>query len=339
MKYLLIFCLFIGGANIVFAQQQTAAQLRETAKTLMQQGDFDNAILTLTRARQQEPKNIEVMKDLSFVNYLKRDFGKAIEIGKELIENSAADQQSFQILGLSYKAIASYKDCAKLYKTALNKFPNSGVIYNEYAELLAIENNMDEAIMHWEKGIETDPNYSSNYYNATMYYMRSKNWIRALLYGELFLNIESYSTRTEEIKTRLFEAYKNLFAPGAADQLLNAKTTTAFEKAVLGLFAKTASGMKGGITVESIIAIRTLFIVEWLQGKQQLYPFRLFDHQQYLLNNGLFEAYNYWLFSTSLNPDAYQVWQNTHSKEFAGYKAFQQSRVFKIPAGQYYFSR
>jgi len=339
MKYLLIFCLFIGGSKTIFAQQQTAAQLRETAKILMQQGDFDNAILALTRARQQEPKNIEVMKDLSFVNYLKRDFGKAIEIGKELVENPAADQQSFQILGLSYKAIASYKDCAKLYKTGLNKFPNSGVIYNEYAELLAIENNMDEAIMHWEKGIETDPNYSSNYYNATMYYMRSKNWIRALLYGELFLNIESYSTRTEEIKTRLFEAYKNLFAPGAADQLLNVKTTTAFEKAVLGLFVKTASGMKGGIMVESIIAIRTLFIVEWLQGKQQLYPFRLFDHQQYLLNNGLFEAYNYWLFSTSLNADTYQVWQNTHSKEFTGYKAFQQSRVFKIPAGQYYFSR
>jgi len=57
------------------------------------------------------------------------------------------------------------------------------------------------------------------------------------------------------------------------------------------------------------------------------------------LNNGLFEAYNYWLFSTALNADAYQVWQNTHTKESAGYKAFQQSRVFKIPAGQYYFSR
>ena len=339
MKYLLIFCLFIGGSNLVFAQQQTAAQLRETAKTLMQQGDFDNSILTLIRARQQEPKNIEVMKDLSFVNYLKRDFAKAIEIGKELIENPAADQQSFQILGLSYKAVAAYKDCAKLYKTALNKFPNSGVIYNEYAELLAIENNMDDAIVQWEKGIESDPNYSSNYYNATMYYMRSKNWIRVLLYGELFLNIESYSTRTEEIKTRLFEAYKNLLAPAVADQLLKAKTTTAFEKAVLGLLTKTAAGTKGALTVESIIAIRTLFIVEWLQGKQQLYPFRLFDHQQYLLNNGLFEAYNYWLFSTALNADAYQVWQNTHTKESAGYKAFQQSRVFKIPAGQYYFSR
>jgi len=339
MKYFFIFCVFIGGLNTGFAQQQTVAQLQETAKTLLQQGDFENAILTLTRAKQQEPNNIEVLKDLSFANYLKRDFAKAIEVGKELIEKPDADQQCFQVLGLSYKAIASYKECEKLYKTALKKFPNSGVIYNEYAELLAIEKNMEEAIVYWEKGIELDPNYSSNYYNATIYYARSKNWIRALLYGELFLNLESYSTRTEEIKAQLLEAYKNLVAPSAIDQLLHAKTISVFEKTILELFAKTANEVKGGITIENIISIRTRFILEWLQGKQKLYPFRLFDHQQYLLNEGLFEAYNYWLFSTSIQADASQSWQNTHAKESNGFKTFQQNRVFKIPVGQYYFSR
>lgn len=47
---------------------------------------------------------------------------------------------------------------------------------------------VEEAITQWEKGIESDPGYSSNYYNATMFHARKGNWLRAALYGELFLN-------------------------------------------------------------------------------------------------------------------------------------------------------
>jgi tetratricopeptide (TPR) repeat protein len=134
------------------------------------------------------------------------------------------------MLGLSYKATANNKEAAKLYRAALRKFTNSGVIYNEYAELLAADNELDEAITQWEKGIEVAPAYSSNYYNATMYYARKNNWIRAALYGETFLNLESYSKRTEEIKTQLLVVYNNLLVPANLQQLKDAKTTSVFEK-------------------------------------------------------------------------------------------------------------
>ena len=339
MKHLLLICFFAISHLTGFTQKPSITQLQQTAKTYLQQGDYENSILYLKRAIQQEPDNVELLKDLCFACYLKRDYATAIETGKQLIEKTGADQQSFQVLGLSYKAIAAYKDCGKLYQTALKKFPNSGVIYNEYAELTALENNLAEAIVLWEKGIELDPNYSSNYYHATMFYMRSENWIRAILYGEIFLNLESYSARTEEIKTRLYEAYKNGVTPSALEQQINNKKSSAFEKTILVLFKKTVSDLKNELTIETLLSLRTRFVIEWLQGNQQTYPFRLFEHQQYLLNQGIFEAYNYWLFSTSIDPDVNRIWQNTHTKESGGFKAFQQSRVFKVPAAQYYFSR
>ncbi len=339
MKYFLIFGVCILGITTTFAQQLSAKQLQETSRTQLQKGDYDNAVRTLERAKLQEPINIEVLKDLSFANYLKRDFARAIEVGKEMTELPDADPQCFQILGLSYKGIAAYKEGAKLYKAALKKFPGSGVIYNEYAELLALDKSMDEAIGLWEKGIELDPGYSSNYYNATMYYSRSKNWMRTILYGEIFLNLESFSTRTGDIKPVLFDAYKNILAPSVIGQFQNAKTTTTFEKAVLESLGKAASTVKSSASVEDITSIRTHFIVDWLQEKQARYPFRLFDHQQYLLSQGLFEAYNYWLFSASANEGSYKIWQNNHPKEMEGFKTFQESRVFKIPGAQYYFSR
>lgn len=336
MKHVFVWLLLFTAVSTVQSQEQTAKLLQETARSLMQKGDYDNAVIILQRAKAQEPENIDILRDLSYANYLKRDFAKAIEVGKQLTDKPNADPQSFQILGMAYKAIASYKECAKLYRTALRKFPNSGVIYNEYAELFALENELEEAIIQWEKGIELDPGYSSNYYNATMYYMRKSNWIRAALYGELFLNLESYSTRTEEIKPQLLTAYTRLFATGGIPQLNNAKTTSGFEKEILTVFTNTAGSGKPTAIIDDLIGIRTRFIQAWVPDKQKTTPFHLFAHQQYLLNQGLFNAYHYWLFS---NTENYQAWQKNHAKESEAFTAFQQSRVFKVPTGEYYFSK
>ncbi|GAC1526145.1 MAG: hypothetical protein NVS3B15_01820 [Sediminibacterium sp.] len=339
MKYILVSIVGFFSICTSFAQQQTSKQAQETAKNLLQKSDFDGAIVALEHASKQDPANIELLKDLSFTNYLKRDFARAITVAKPLVGRPDADEQAFQILGLSYKALAEYKEAGKLYRNALKKFSNSGVIYNEYGELLAMDHNLDDAIGQWEKGIELAPNYSSNYFNAAMYYRGRNDWIRVLLYGELFLNLESYTARANDFKKELLYAYRSLFTPFNIQRLSAAKATTAFEKAVLEVLDKTAPLAKDGVDMSNITTIRTRFILEWFQGRQQQYPYRLFDHLQYLLREGLFEAYDQWLFGAAVNEDAYRLWQNNHHKEAEAYKNFQQNRVFKMPTGQYYMAR
>ena len=337
MKYVFLFCLLFSFTVNIHAQEQTSKLLQETAKTLLQKGDIDNAVIMLERAKQQDPDNIELLRDYCFALYLKRDFAKAIEVGKELVEKPNADQQSFQVLGLAYKATAAYKESGKLYRTALRKFPASGVIYNEYAEVFALENDLEEAIIQWEKGIELDPGYSSNYYNATMYYVKTKNWLRACIYGEIFMNLESYSTRSTEIRDNLLESYKNIVSPAYLQQSLTNKKITGFEKTLLDIFSKinTTNGKLNGMN--DLISLRTRFLLEWLQGKEKIYPFRLFDKQNYLVSQGIFEAYNYWLFSNAAGESVYKDWQKAHQKEYSEYTTYQQSRVFKLSVGQYYF--
>lgn len=335
MKYILT--LFLLAALTANAQQQSVSEMQQTARTLLQKGDFDNATVMLERARKQDPTNLELMRDLSYVSYLKRDFAKAMEAGKEMVEHPNADAQAFQLLGLTYKATAAYKECGKLYRTGLRKFPNSGVLYNEYGELFALENELDEAITQWEKGIENDPTYSGNYYNAALYHARNNNWIRAVLYGELFLNLESYTARTQDVKNQLLTAWRNMLTPSTLQQLKNAKATSAFERAVLDQLSKTMQGSKGTGSIDDLIAVRTKFIEEWMKNDAKTYPFHLFNHQQYLIKQNTFGAYNYWLFSSG--ADMYQLWQKQHEKEAADFTAFQQSRVFKLPTGEYYFSK
>lgn len=333
MKSIFFFFILSFIATCCDAQQPDSKTLDETAKSFIRQGDYNNAIVVYNRALQQEPQNLELLKGIAFTYYLQRDFEKALKAAKPLPERADADVQSFQILGMVYKAIEEAKDCEKMYKMGLKKFPKSGVLYNEYGEVLGTENG-GEAIKQWEKGIEVDPNYSSNYYNASKYYYSKNEKVWCVLYGEIFVNIESYSPRTAEMKDILTEAYKKLFADGAL--LKNQNTKNNFVSAFLQQINNEASAITQGISAESLTVLRTRFVLSWFDKPVIQYPFRLFDYHRQLLKEGMFEAYNQWLFGTAQNPEKFQAWVKSHAEEYNRFIEFQKGRIFKLPEGQYY---
>lgn len=316
---------------------QGAKELHNTAQNYLKEGDYQNAILVLDRALALEPNNKEMLKDALFANYLKRDFAKAIEIGKPLVERSDADIRSFQLLGLVYKSIADYKECEKMYKRALKLYPNAGIMYSEYGEILA-EKDVDNAIKLWEKGIESDPNYSSNYYYVAKYYAQNNELLWSILFGEIFLNIESYSKRSNEIKVLLLDQYKKFFEKTDFPDNFFAKKTNAFTNNVARVLLKQTPQSVYGITPETLTAIRTRFILDWFDKYGDQFPFRLFDHHRQLLQEGHFEAYNQWLFGAATSNEGYQQWQKSHQEEMTGYLNYSRNKVFKIPSGQQYRS-
>jgi hypothetical protein len=109
-----------------------------------------------------------------------------------------------------------------------------------------------------------------------------------------------------------------------------------FAKAFLEVMNKQSAQLSRGITTESLTLIRTRFILDWYENFAARFPFRLFDYQQQLLREGMFEAYNQWLFGTIENLPAYENWTKTHTEEYNGFSAFQKSRIFRVPPGQYY---
>jgi Tfp pilus assembly protein PilF len=332
-KLLIVSALLIN-VHPVFAQKEDADALHETARSFMRQGDFPNALLALDKALTIKPADVDLLKDKAFVYYLQRDFANAISLGKQITTGPDADVQSFQILGLSYKAIGEAKESDKMYKEALKKFPGSGAMYSEYGELLS-ENNNADAIKQWEKGIEVDPAYSGNYYFACKYYAQKGNIIWGLLYAEIFVNIESLSKRSEEVKNILFGGYKKLFSDPSA--LNNAKQNgNAFEKAVATNLSKLTVLMNDGVSPEALTALRARFILNWYNGAGKQYPFHLFENQRILLQEGYFDAYNQWLVGPIADTKQFQSWTESHANELKAYQQYQRSVLFKMPAGQYY---
>jgi tetratricopeptide (TPR) repeat protein len=332
MKRLFLFLFSALIALNLFAQEQTPL---ETARAFMRSGDFDNAVLVLTRALQTDKNNLDLQKELALSLYYKREYAKSLDVVEMLLDNPEADEASYQIAGNVYKALEQVKDAEKMYKKGLRKFPKSGALYSEYGELLWARKDYD-AIELWEKGIKEDPSYAGNYYNAALFYFYTKNKTWSLVYGEIFVNMESLTDRAATMKDLLLSGYKEkLFID--ADMLKDQdKKTTPFAKAFLETMGKQSSLVNRGINTETLIMIRTRFILDWYKTYASKFPFRLFDYQQQLLREGMFEAYNQWLFGISENLPAYDNWTKTHSEQHSKFLEFQKGRIFKMPSGQYY---
>ncbi len=335
MKKLLSALFLIGFASAVTAQPADPKALHETAQAFMRTGDFDNAIIVLTRALQADSKNLELNKDLVMSYYLKRDFVKALDGAKVLIDRDDADVPCFQIAGNVYKALEEAKDCDKMYKKALKKFPKSGPLLSEYGELLWAIKDFS-AINYWEQGIKDDPAYGGNYYNAAMFYFYSKDKVWGLIYGEVFVNMESLSERGAAMKELLLQGYKEKLFASADLMSGEEKNKSEFAKAFLMGMNKQSSLASGGLSIDALTMIRTRFILDWYANNSIKFPYRLFDYHRQLLTEGMFDAYNQWLFGPNDNLAAYDNWTKTHSEEYNGFATFQRSRVFKMPYGQYY---
>lgn len=332
MKNYLIL-LFSVLTTAVVAQDQDAKALHETAKTFIRQGDYANALLVLNKALQQQPDDLEILKDQAFAYYLQGDYDRSEAVSQKLLERKDADAQTYQIAAMPYKVRDNTKELDKIYKKGIKTFPNSGVLYSEYGEVLWGKQDYN-AIKLWEKGIEVDPNYSGNYYNAAKYYYLTMDKVWSIVYGEIFVNLESYSRRTVEIKDLLINSYKKLFTD--ADMQKNQNMKSPFVAAWLDVMSKQSVVATEGVTPESLTRIRIRFMLDWSKKYGATMPFRLFDYQQQLLKEGMFSAYNQWVFGATQDLTAFQNWTHTHADEYNKFITFQKGRVFKLPSNQYY---
>jgi len=331
--FLILVCSFFG--TLQAQPGDEIKQLQETAMSFLRNGDYDNAILVLNRALQQDKNNLELQKSLVMAYYHKREFDKALEGVKVLIDRDDADVMTYQVAGNVYKALEEVKDCEKMYKKALKKFPNSGPLYSEYGELLWDLKDFS-AINQWEKGIQVDPAYSGNYYNAALHYFYSIDKTWGFVYGEIFVNMESMTERGAAMKKLLLNGYKEKLFQDANLLKDIDKVKSEFSKAFLTTMNKQVALTANGISTDVLTMVRTRFILDWYATNASKFPFKLFDFQQQLIREGMFEAYNQWLFGTIENLAAYDNWTKTHAEKHTAFTNFQKSRIFRMPPGQYY---
>lgn len=258
---------------------------------LMDSGEIDKSIKLLEESCKLDPQDINYPYEIGYAYILKENYPESIKYFEKVVEMKGATDQSFQMLGNAYDFNNEPEKAIETYNLGLEKLPKSGRLYLELG-VMYHENDWDKALEFHEKGIEVAPTFSSNYYWASRIFCSSTEEIWGVLYGEMFLNIERGSKRTEEISKLLFDTY---FSE------IQFQTDTAFSVSfsknnVVDMESKTPKLPYGvgvfepclmfaclgedTITIESLNRIRTKFISFYNDRNfVEMYPNVIFDWQ------------------------------------------------------------
>ena len=316
--------------------QQDDEQVRMTAIQFCKKNDFSNALIVLNSGLKNNPGSLLLAKELAFTFYLSGSFEQAAVIVLPLVDRTDADIQTFQIAGNIFNGLEDWKQSEKIYKKGLSKYPLSGQLRSEYGQLLWQLEKPTKAIEQWEQGIVDDPAHSGNYYHASKFYFAAADKVRAIIYGEMFINLESFSKRTDEIKYQLYESYKRIFNP-ADVKVHYIKKTTPFETNILQGILDCQYLASKGINAASLHEIRLEFMKKWFAGVGKEFPLSLFDRINYMIDNDMFEAYNQWLFGMISNDAVFESWMRNNQEAYKGFLKFQQNNLYHPRKDEHYF--
>ncbi len=319
-RYILtcIFCLQAAAAALAQVNWPTpeVENLYKQAREYHSQGNLREAIVRYQQAIQIAPDIVLLHRELAQAYYLAQGYDEAIATLEPLIKQNVADAETYKIMAQSLVAIKETKKAKKLLRDALAAMPDAGTLYHQMGLLYENDNEYVYALESWLEGIEKAPGYHLNYYEAARAYLETDKIVWALLYGEIFINMEQHTKRAYDTRAMLLEAYRTLFTSLATGGIprygAEGRAVTNFEEAVYDTYIKLSPVVSDGYTTENLAMLRTRFIMDWTLLYAAKYPFALFARHDQMIRNGYFDAYNQWLFGKVENPQQYDAWMKFH---------------------------
>ncbi len=351
LKYILCFLLLTGATYSLQAQTQAwqspeVEAMYNDGRNYMSSGNLAQAIAIYQQAIQLAPGQLVLHRELGRAYYMMGNYDEAKNVLEPIITSGDADDQSYQAMAQCLSLSGDKKRAKAMLQKGIASYPHSGLLYHDMGKLYDDEDETVYALETWLDGIQADPGYHVNYYEAARTYMNTNKTVWAILYGEMFVNIERQTPRAEETKQMLFEAYKKLYtdiAPGdESPKYKNGKRPNGlvgavpFEEAVRSTYLKLSPVVSDGISAESLAMLRARFSIEWSYQYASQYPFTLFTYYDVMLRNGFFDMYNEWLFGKAESPQQYESWNAFHTGDMPKYEAWAQANVMRPAGGDFY---
>lgn len=322
--------LFILVGQICYGQN-TNEKLMEAIK-LMDSGKVDESIILLKEGKNQYPDSFDYPYEMAYAYYLKNDYKESIEILEGIQNHKFVTDRLFQLLGNSYDNIQKPKKAIEVYEKGLKKFPNSGNLYLELGVMHLNDKDMNVALSYFEKGIEVAPIFPSNYFWVSKIFCKTTEEVWGMIYGEIFMNLERNTKRTEEISKLLYDTYKseikftgeNSFSVSfSKNSTINISDLTSTGKMKLpfgvGVYEPTlmiSMLSTKSIDINSLDNIRSNFVDNYFQkGNDKIYPNVLFSYQKQIKDAGHIEAYNHWILMKG-DEGGFENWMNNNKEKW-----------------------
>lgn len=325
--FLILFFIFLS-LNI-YAQTKTfKCEKVYDAVKLIDSEKYKEAITILRECEKIDPKEYTYPYEIALAYTYNKEYDKAVSELQKIKNYDEISANYYQLLGNNFDYMNKPELAISTYDEGLKKFPNAGSLYLEKGIIYESEKPI-EAIKTYEKGIEADPMYPSNYYRVAKIYLRTNDRLSGLMYGEIFMNLERSTKRTQEMSELLYNGYKKSiifnskneqkteFCPSVIDIDIYQKNNT------LPLCSNFAFSFLLAMTnyyefdYSNFMQMRKIFLKEYLKIslKVKNKPNVLLNYFKTMDDNKVFNAYNHYLFQI-VNKEDFAEWQAKNKDEY-----------------------
>jgi len=317
----------------------------DQAVSLSNSGKYEKAIELLNDVKKVDKKNFLYDYHLGFAYYKLEDYLSAARAYTDACKFKEANVECYQMLGKMYTLTNEYEKAIKTIEKGLKKFPASGMLYFELGTIHEKKQNLDQALKSYEQGIKINPEYSSNYYGAALIYCHSEDKVWGLIYGEVLINLEFQTQQAADLSKILYDTYRNSITISARgdsikislnknlkvdmsdtkNQDIMAYETFVFETNLL----TSTLGIKE-MNFANLVKIRTRFMENYYEkGFDKTHPNPLFTFTKKILDDGHYEAYNYWLFMMG-DIEIFREWLKHNHKKWDAFQEWNNYYKLKI---------
>jgi tetratricopeptide (TPR) repeat protein len=352
LTVILFFIITALSANAQSKKEKALAKGQAAVK-LMDTGKVEQGIVLLKEAHKLDPGNYTYDYELARAYFLQKNYEASIAMLEKDASHVDADDKRYQLLGNNYYAMGNIEKANNVYDEGLAKFPASGPIYFEKGNICLNKKEYRKAFDFYEKGIEVDPEFTSNYYQATIILCQSKEEVWGMIYGEIFMNMERSTKRTFEISEWLYKTYKSQiiligdstytvsFSQDKTQRVEDLQDPIANDLPYgFGVYEPTLMlsliGVKS-IDINSLHIIRSNFIdIYFRNGYNTAFPNKLFDYQKKVMDAGHFEAYNHWVLMNG-DKERFDRWHAANTQKWDSFISWFAFNPFKVDASNRFY--
>jgi tetratricopeptide (TPR) repeat protein len=275
------------------------------AVKLIEKKQYEAAIKLLQEARKADPTNYKYLYQMGLAYHFKKDVKNAILVFSQVIKMPTATPECYVTYGNILDDNGQQENALKIYNDGLSRFPKSGKLYLEKANIFTAQKKYNQAISYYEKGIEAEPMFAPNYYHAAKLYCYSNEEVWGMIYGEIYMNLERNSKRTAETSKLLYDTYKSeiKFISDSTISVSFSKSGNSTNKNIepfgVAVYEPTLIASMTGIknvNINTLDKVRNRFLdLYYWKNFNETYPNVLFEFQKAIKDAGYFDAYNHWL--------------------------------------------
>lgn len=248
---------------------------------------------------------------------MQQKYAEAIESLQTIYTDSMLYDRGYQLIGNCYDLLGDSAKSMPYYREGLDRYPKSGRLHYEMGAATMIDGDLRGAFDWWVKGTQVEPQFATNYYwiCKTLSVTPYKIW--AVLYGELFLNIERATSRTKEISEILYQTWTAAMRLGdtvdpinfCPDELLAEPSPygptvmnfpTAFEFTIATSSQRyiPETGVLPRLSITQLVETRKAFTKAWeAAGYTEKYPNTILDWNVRVAKAGWLDEYLWWLYA------------------------------------------